>query len=198
MSSKRSDRINLAHATVLLVDDQQTSLDLLGSIVQGFGVREQLKCHSAREAVDLVQRRAVDLILIDCAMPDMDGYDFVRWLRREAPEAARYTPVIMILGHAAGARVARGRDCGASFIVAKPLRPAVLLKRIIWLGAETRAFVDADQYVGPDRRVRNYGPPGGGDGRRDTDLSGELGAAVEANMDQQAIDMLMKPMKVSL
>jgi CheY-like chemotaxis protein len=196
--SKASDKVNLAHATVLLVDDQPTSLDLLGSIVQGFGVREQLKCHSAKEAVELVQRRAVDLILVDCAMPEMDGYDFVHWLRREAPEPARFTPVIMILGHAARTRVARGRDCGASFIVAKPLTPAVLLKRIVWLGGEMRQFVDADQYVGPDRRVRNYGPPPGEDGRRGNDLSGELGEAVEANMDQDDIDMMMKPMKVSL
>lgn len=192
------DKINLAHSTVLLVDDQPTSLDLLGSIVQGFGVREQLKCHSAKEAVELVQRRAVDLILIDCAMPEMDGYDFVRWLRREATEPIRYTPAIMILGHAAQARVARGRDCGASYIVAKPLTPSVLLKRIAWLGVHARDFVEAENYVGPDRRVRNYGPPPGEEGRRETDLSGELGEAVEANMDQDTIDMLMKPMKVSL
>lgn len=196
--SKTPDKINLAHSTVLLVDDQPTSLDLLSSIVQGFGVREQLKCHSAKDAVELVRRRSVDLILIDCAMPEMDGYDFVRWLRREASEPTRFTPVIMILGHAARALVAKGRDCGASFIVAKPLTPAVLLKRIIWLGGETRQFVDAENYVGPDRRVRNYGPPPGEEGRRQTDLSGELGEAVEANMDQDDIDMLLKPMKVAL
>jgi CheY-like chemotaxis protein len=193
-----SDRVNLTHSTILLVDDQPNALELLSSIVQGFGVKEQIKCASAKEATGLVQRRSVDLILIDCVMPDMDGFEFVRWLRREAPAPARYTPVVMILGHAAKSRVANGRDCGASFIVAKPLTPAVLLKRIVWLAGEERAFVDADQYVGPDRRVRNYGPPPGEDGRRDTDLSAELGEAVEANMDQAAIDMMMKPMKASL
>ena len=107
--TKAPDKVNLARSTLLLVDDQPTSLDLLSSIVQGFGVREQLKCPSAKEAVELLRRRAVDLILVDCAMPEMDGYDFVTWLRREAPEPARFTPVIMILGHAAQARVARGQ-----------------------------------------------------------------------------------------
>jgi CheY-like chemotaxis protein len=193
----KSDRVNLAHTTVLLIDDQPTSLDMLGSIVQSFGCKEQIKCASAPAAVELLARRAVDLILIDCIMPDMDGYEFVRWLRRDAPTPTRYVPVIMILGHASQARVQQGRDCGASFMVAKPLSPSLLLKRIIWLGGEDRDFVEADHYVGPDRRVRNYGPPDG-DGRRESDLSGELGAAVEENMDQDAIDMLMKPMKVSL
>ncbi|WP_428153907.1 response regulator [Brevundimonas sp.] len=194
----KSDRVNLAHTTVLLIDDQPTSLDMLGSIVQGFGCKEQIKCPSAQAATELLARRAVDLILIDCIMPDMDGYEFVRWLRRDAPTPARYVPVIMILGHASQAKVHQGRDCGASFMVAKPLSPALLLKRIIWLGAEDRDFVEAEHYVGPDRRVRNYGPPAGTDGRRESDLSGELGAAVEENMDQDDIDMLMKPMKVSL
>lgn len=193
----KNDRVNLAHTTVLLIDDQPTSLDMLGSIVQGFGCKEQIKCSSAQAAVELLARRAVDLILIDCIMPDMDGYEFVRWLRRDAPMPARYVPVIMILGHASQAKVHQGRDCGASFMVAKPLSPSLLLKRIIWLGAEDRDFVEAEHYIGPDRRVRNYGPPAG-DGRRESDLSGELGAAVEENMDQDAIDMLMKPMKISL
>jgi CheY-like chemotaxis protein len=193
-----SDRVNLAHTTVLLIDDQPTSLDMLGSIVQGFGCKEQIKCPSAQAAVELLARRAVDLILIDCIMPDMDGYEFVRWLRRDAPTPTRYVPVIMILGHASQAKVHQGRDCGASFIVAKPLSPSLLLKRIIWLGGEDRDFVEAEHYIGPDRRVRSYGPPPGTDGRRESDLSGELGAAVEENMDQDDIDMLMKPMKVSL
>ena len=196
--TKAPDKVNLAHSTLLLVDDQPTSLDLLSSIVQGFGVREQLKCPSAKEAVELLRRRAVDLILVDCAMPEMDGYDFVTWLRREAPEPARFTPVIMILGHAAQARVARGRDCGASFIVAKPLTPSVLLRRIVWLGAQNRQFIEAENYVGPDRRVHNYGSPPGEDGRRSTDLSGEVGEAVGENMNQDDIDMLLKPMKVNL
>ena len=194
----KGDRVNLAHTTVLLIDDQPTSLDMLGSIVQGFGCKEQIKCGSAQAATELLARRAVDLILIDCIMPDMDGYEFVRWLRRDAPTPTRYVPVIMILGHASQAKVQQGRDCGASFVVAKPLSPSLLLKRIIWLGAEDRDFVEAEYYVGPDRRVRNYGPPAGTDGRRESDLSGELGAAVEENMDQDDIDMLLKPMKVSL
>ncbi|MBB5772121.1 CheY-like chemotaxis protein [Brevundimonas vesicularis] len=193
-----SDRVNLAHTTVLLIDDQPTSLSMLGSIVQGFGCKEQIKCPSAEAAVELLARRSVDLILIDCIMPDMDGYDFVRWLRRDSPAPTRYVPVIMILGHASQAKVHQGRDCGASFIVAKPLSPSMLLKRIIWLGGEDRDFVESEHYIGPDRRVRNYGPPPGTDGRRESDLTGELGEAVEENMDQETIDMLMKPMKVSL
>lgn len=192
------DRINLEQSTVLLVDDNPQALDMLSSVFLGFGVKEQIKCASAVEAVKVIQKRQVDLVVIDCGDPEMDSYAFTRWLRRETPAPLRYIPVILLTGHASQAKVQEGRDCGVSFVVTKPLTPAVLLKRILWLAGDEREFVESANYVGPDRRVRNFGPPIGVPGRRKGDLSTHVGAAVEANMDQADIDMLLKPMRVSL
>lgn len=192
------DRVNLEQSTVLLVDDNPQALDMLSSVFLGFGVKEQIKCASAVEAVKVIQKRQIDLVVIDCGDPEMDSYAFTRWLRRETPAPLRYIPVILLTGHASQAKVQEGRDCGVSFVVTKPLTPAVLLKRILWLAGDEREFVEAASYVGPDRRVRNFGPPIGVPGRRKGDLSTHVGAAVEANMDQADIDMLLKPMRVSL
>jgi len=106
--------------------------------------------------------------------------------------------VIMLTGHAAPSNVHKSRDCGASFVVAKPITPGVLLQRILWLASDEREFVKSESYVGPDRRVRNFGPPLGVPGRRAGDLSAHVGAAVEANMDQASIDTLIKPRRVAL
>ncbi|MFC7377714.1 response regulator [Brevundimonas sp. GCM10030266] len=197
-ASAANTRVNLEHSSVLLIDDNAKSLDMLSSIFQGFGVKRQIKCESAVEATEILKTQAVDLILVDCSMPEMDGYEFTRWLRRETPAPARHTPVIMLTGHAAQSSIQKSRDCGASFVVAKPLTPAVLLRRILWLGNDEREFVECETYVGPDRRVRNFGPPLGEPGRRAGDLSTHVGEPAEANMDQSDIDMLMKPMRVSL
>ena len=193
-----SDRVNLEHISVLLIDDNLQALDILSSVVQGFGVKEQIRSSSAVEATDVIRKRLVDLILVDCAMPEMDGYDFIRWLRREAPTQARQTPVIMLTGHAAASKVHKSRDCGASFVVTNPLTPAVLLQRIVWLSTDEREFIQSETYVGPDRRVRNMGPPLNVAGRRKGDLSTHVGEAVEANMDQSDIDSLFKPRRVAL
>ena len=193
-----TDKVNLAQSTVLLVDHNQQSLDVLSSIFHGFGVKEQIKCGSTDEAVRIVQSRNIDLILIDCSMPGMDGCDFVSGLRRENPQRVRFTPVIMLTGHAAESKVSKSRNCGSSFIVTKPLTPVVLLQRILWLGADEREMVESDGYVGPDRRVRNFGPPMGTAGRRAGDLSAHLGEATDVNMDQSDIDMMIKPMRISL
>ncbi|MET4685120.1 response regulator [Brevundimonas faecalis] len=194
----QNDRVNLEQSTVLLIDDNPQALDMLGSIFQGFGVKEQIKCPSATEGKRIIQHRSVDLIVIDCADPEMDSYAFARWLRRETPAPLRFIPVMLLTGHASEAKVQEGRDCGVSFVVTKPLTPAVLLKRILWLAGDEREFVESPNYVGPDRRVRNFGPPLGVAGRRKDDLSAHVGAAVEANMDQSDIDMLMKPQRVAL
>lgn len=193
-----NDRVNLEQSTVLLIDDNAQALDMLSSVFQGFGVKEQIKCGSATEGVRVIQNRAVDLIVIDCADPEMDSYAFARWLRRETPAPLRFIPIILLTGHASQAKVREGRDCGVSFVVTKPLTPAVLLKRILWLAGDEREFVECETYVGPDRRVRNFGPPLGMAGRRRDDLSAHVGVAVEANMDQSDIDMLMKPQRVAL
>ncbi|WEK57174.1 MAG: response regulator [Candidatus Brevundimonas phytovorans] len=193
-----ADRVNLEQSTVLLVDDNAQALDMLSSVFQGFGVKEQIKCASAVEAVRIIQNRTVDLIVIDCADPAMDSYAFARWLRRETPAPLRFIPIMLLTGHASQAKVQEGRDCGVSFVVTKPLTPAVLLRRILWLAGDEREFVESENYVGPDRRVRNFGPPLGIPGRRQDDLSAHVGAAVEANMDQSDIDMLLKPQRVAL
>lgn len=198
MAGPSHDRLNLEDSSVLLIDDNPKSLDMLSSIFHGFGVREQIKCESAVAATEILRRRMVDLILVDCSMPEMDGYDFVRWVRRETSPPLRYTPIVMLTGHAAQSNVHKSRDCGASFVVAKPLTPAVLLKRILWLGSDEREFVETASYVGPDRRVRNFGPPLGMPGRRAGDLSTHVGAASEPNLDQADIDMLLKPQRVVL
>lgn len=192
------DRVNLEQSTVLLIDDNPQALDMLSSVFHGFGVKEQIKCASAVEAVRIIQNRAVDLIVIDCVDPAMDSYAFARWLRRETPAPLRFIPIMLLTGHASQSKVQEGRDCGVSFVVTKPLTPAVLLRRILWLAGDEREFVESANYVGPDRRVRNFGPPLGMAGRRKDDLSAHVGAAVEANMDQSDIDMLMKPQRVAL
>ncbi|HEX5379904.1 MAG TPA: response regulator [Phenylobacterium sp.] len=191
-------RINLERSVVLLVDDNPQALEALAGMVRGFGVRKQFKCKSGAEAMHIVKTQELDLIIIDSSMPDMDGYDFVHWLRREAQPEAVFTPVIMLTGHAARTMVEKSRDSGANFVMAKPFTPEILLQRIFWVAKDERQMVRAENYVGPDRRFKNLGPPLGMKGRRKDDLSGHVGMATDPNLDQSEVDMLFKPARVQL
>lgn len=193
-----STRINLEKASVLVLDDNGPSLDILSQVVSGFGVKQLQRAESVKDAQELVKTKTFDLVISDVQMPDVDGIEFINWLRRDAPENNRYVPVILVTGHTRGIDIFRTRDAGANFTVAKPITPKVLLERIFWVAREERAFIECDTYVGPDRRFKYEGPPIGIEGRRRDDLPPEVGDAQEANMSQDEINSLMKVAKVQI
>lgn len=105
--------------------------------------------------MDILKTDVVDLLVIDCEMPGMDGHELVRWLRRSALEPNAYIPVIMTAGHVRRSKVGDVRDCGANFLITKPFSVRTFLERIIWVAQDDRPFVEAGGYFGPDRRVKN-------------------------------------------
>ena len=190
---------NLGKACVLLIDSEPTSLDVLSRIVNGFGVAAPRKCASADRAREYLQAEAFDLVLTDSRLADDSVYDFVRWLRRSNVTTPCSVPILILSGHTPKSEAERARDCGANFVVAKPFTPDVLLARILWVARSPRPFVECKAYVGPDRHVRNLGPPLGTGGRRAGDLPPEVGEAAGENMKQEDIDMMLPaPMRVHL
>ncbi|WP_369058500.1 response regulator [Caulobacter sp. 73W] len=191
-------RIQLDQASVLVLDDNGQSLDILCQVVYGFGVRNVHRAETVEQAKEHVASQTLDLILSDVQMPEPDGYDFVHWLRREAKEPNRFAPAILITGHTRQSQVLKARDSGATFTVAKPLTPKVLLERIIWIAREDRMFIECDSYMGPDRRFKFEGPPAGTEGRRHDDLPPEVSSVMGENLSQDEINGFMKPAKVSI
>lgn len=191
-----SQYINLEKARALIIDDNAQSLDILVGVLTSFGLRNLVRKANGLEAQEELKYHPVDLILTNDQLPGMNGYDLIRWLRREADEASRQTPVIMVTAHTRRSQVENARDCGANFIITKPISPAVMLERILWVARGDRLFIECDAYVGPDRRWRNQGPPiEFPDGRRRDDKSIELGENGGENMSQDELDNLIKPMR---
>lgn len=151
---------NLTKAVVMVVDDEPFSLRLTTQMLLGFGVRTRYACESADEAMTMLKAHPVDLVIVDAEMPGRDGYDLVRWLRRSGLDNA-WSPALLVSGHTPESKVAKARDCGANFIVARPLTATLLLDRILWVAKDIRPMLEAGDYAGPDRRHRELGPPEG-------------------------------------
>jgi CheY-like chemotaxis protein len=193
-----TDRIDLGPASICLVDDNERAMELMTGVLASFGAKGLIRCAGAEPAKDELTQRPIDLLVTSAAMAGVDGYQLTRWIRREAPEENRCIPVIIMVGHTTLAQVREARDCGANYVIAKPVTPKIILDRLFWIARETRGFVETESYVGPDRRFRRLGPPINQPGRRHDDLSEHVGAASSPNLSQQEIDTLMKPQKVSL
>lgn len=170
---------NLSKATVMVVDDEPFSLRLTAQTLLGFGVVTRHQCGSADDATALLKSHPVDLLIVDAEMPGKDGYDLVHWLRRSGLDNA-WTPVLMISGHTPVSKVAKARDCGANFIVARPLTATLLLDRILWVAKDIRGMLETKSYAGPDRRFRELGPPEGVAERRGDPMSrGKINLSAE-------------------
>lgn len=191
-------KINLAKATVVAIDGSLHSLDVTGQILKGLGVAVVHRFDKLSEAHKYVERKAVDLIIIDPGIEDAAGYGFIKEVRRsQGPNA--FTPVVFVTGHVRKVDVAQGRDSGANFVIAKPISSSVMLQRILWVARDKRQFVHVEGgYVGPDRRFKFEGPPIGSDGRRASDLKSPLSAAGAPNMSQDEVDAMIKPQRVML
>ncbi len=153
--------INLERASVMLLDDNPEGMDILVQIITAFGVKTLHRAVSTDAAERMAGVYAMDLVLASATLRESSGYDFTSWLRRSKLDPNAFAPVILIAGHTVMSDVQKARDCGANFMVTKPLSPSILLQRIMWVARDKRAFVCSDSYVGPERRTHDVGPPPG-------------------------------------
>ena len=195
MSPPDSTKFKFEDAAVLLAMNGDAELDILSRILLGFRIRSPKRCATGAEAQEALAAEPYDLVISDMTLPDMSGPELVRWLRCSELEPNRFVATLIVSGHAREKIVFQARDSGTNFILTKPITPRVLFDRIIWVAKETRAFVETEAYVGPDRRFQNFGPPPGVAGRRRGDLSANVGLATEPNLSQAANDALLIPVK---
>ena len=192
-----AERLNFSQIECLVVDADQYSTSILGQILRGFGLSK----HSVIETADEAKRRLsaghFDLLICDATLPDAHAGELIKWIRRQPALNIKYMPIVVLTGYTQFSNVVVLRDAGANIVVRKPVSPNILFDHVAWSARNERAFIETDNYIGPDRRFKNAGPPDGV-GRRKTDVTTEIGAAVEPNMSQDEIDSLLRPTKVEI
>ena len=122
----------LKNKTVLLVDDDMRNVYAISSILEDKGVVVQVG-KNGREALDALQQHPdVDLVLMDIMMPEMDGYEAMREIRRQ--ERFKRLPVIALTAKAMKGDRAKCIEAGASDYLAKPVDTEKLLSMLrVWL-----------------------------------------------------------------
>jgi CheY-like chemotaxis protein len=121
--------------SVLVVDDESEARELLKVLLQNEGARV-ITAGSAIEALDAVARTPCDLMLIDIAMPEADGYSLLRRIRgREMGQA----PAIALTAYAREEDRARALAAGFRLHLAKPVEPDALLEAVARTAGRQRA-----------------------------------------------------------
>ncbi|MCG6942233.1 MAG: diguanylate cyclase [Thiohalocapsa sp.] len=110
---------------VLVVDDNETNLDILLGLLADYDVIVALDGHSA---LDLLRQETPDVILLDIVMPGMDGYEVCARIKADA--GLRDIPILFITAKTDEASLVRAFDIGGSDYVTKPFRSRELLARV--------------------------------------------------------------------
>ena len=113
--------------TVLLADDHEDNRSALQMMLERTGYRT-LGAHNGREAVDLALEHCPDLIVMDLAMPVMDGREATRLLK--ADPRTRDIPVVMLTAMALSIDREGLVEEGFDTVMIKPILPSVFLNDI--------------------------------------------------------------------
>jgi len=113
--------------TVLVVDDLPGTLGLLNEALEAAGFTVLL-AQSAAFALSVIERITPDIILIDAIMPETDGFELCRIMKRNSELAA--VPIIFMTGLTASEHVVRGFEAGGVDYVTKPVAPNEVIARI--------------------------------------------------------------------
>jgi class 3 adenylate cyclase len=128
-----------ADCTLLVVDDNEDNRYTLTRRLGRDGYTDVLTAADGKQALDVLQDRRVDLVLLDIMMPGMTGYEVLE--RLKADPALRHIPVIMISAVEELDSVIRCIELGAEDYLPKPFNP-VLLRARIGAALARKAFHD--------------------------------------------------------
>lgn len=117
----------MAPRKILLVDDSETVLLMERMILK----KEPYQLITAKNGVEGVQKALEikpDLILMDVVMPEMNGFEAVKWLRQR--DTTRSVPIVMVTTQAEAESMEAGYESGCSDYIIKPIDSTELLTKV--------------------------------------------------------------------
>ena len=114
-------------SSLLIVDDRPENLLVLEALLGGN--YELLKAYSGNAALDVLDKKPVDVVLLDIEMPGIDGYETTRRIKQM--EKCQDIPVILISGvFTENPYIKKGYEAGAIDYFTKPFDPALLKQKV--------------------------------------------------------------------
>jgi len=129
-------------ASVLVVDDHPSNLAVIEQQLHELGC-DAVLASDGKAALDLIAQQTFSLVLLDCNMPELDGYTVARMIRQQQKRSelskGRHLPIIAISAANDAEHTQRCLDSGMDGVLTKPLRlPALRQLIAAWCGVEPK------------------------------------------------------------
>ena len=116
---------------IITVDDSSTMRRIIKNTLQKLGFDTVLEAGNGVEALEVMSKNNVDMIVTDWNMPEMDGLTFVKTVRQK--EEYKDLPILMITTEAAKEDILTALRSGVNNYVVKPFTPEVLQEKVFKL-----------------------------------------------------------------
>jgi len=166
-------------ALILFAEDNIVNQEVISMQLSALGYRAML-ADDGREALELLKKHHFDLVLTDCHMPEMDGFELARTIRKEEVLTGAHIPIIAVTANAMSEELKRCIDCGMDGYLTKPLEMNELDRAIQkWLRAP--ALQTAQVVPDPDTTELTTGPATGSETEPETDSLSDGDAPAPVN-----------------
>lgn len=121
---------------VLVVDDEEDAREVIGRALEDRGAQITLAANS-RDAIEILERDDIDVVLADIAMPGDDGYSLIRQIRSSGNSLASI-PAAAVTAHARAEERTRALAAGFQMHLAKPVEPGEIVRLVDHLAHDRR------------------------------------------------------------
>lgn len=123
--------MNINTQNILVVDDEKSNIDILLGFFESINQNDEyniIAVLSGEKALKVVEKRDIDLILLDIMMSQMDGYEVCKILKSN--EKTKDIPILFITANTDDESIEKAYSLGAADYVTKPFRPIELISRV--------------------------------------------------------------------
>lgn len=114
---------------VLVVEDSRVTLKVLTGYLSSMGIREPLVAETGTQALDLYSRERPDIVLLDARLPDIDGFEVAKRIRK-AEQGEEWTAIIFLTAMNGDEDLARGIAAGGDDYLVKPVSETVFHAKV--------------------------------------------------------------------
>ena len=189
LSTKPNEALSPCLGRVLIVDASHSSVRMLTELLHNIWPGKTRTASTTISGLSIAQSSDPQLIFVEYSDEGLDGLAFTRKLRR-SEFSCRKAPVIMVTAQATRAAIMGARDAGVHEFLRKPFTNKDLLRRLEAVTRHPRDWVEAINYIGPDRRRFNSAGYKGARKR-------QIDAALEATPERVRIIQALKIVAVA-
>jgi signal transduction histidine kinase/ActR/RegA family two-component response regulator len=130
---RAAEQTPLTGLRVLVAEDNFVNQKVIRRTLEKWGVEVQIANHG-REALEWLSREPFHLVLMDCQMPEMDGYEATRRIRAYEQPRGLHIPIIALTANALAGDREKCLECGMDDYLTKPVNPDMLWEKLTQWG----------------------------------------------------------------